>query len=271
MQFECPICGRRLRVDERLVGRRVKCPGCNSAVEVAEPPAEYESLDDYVEVAEKPARRSVQAAPTSEAVVCPMCGAQNRVLAHQCRECGESLTTDNLRSHAEVWRDGKLLVAGNRARLPNRCVVTNEPATKKLYQKFSWHPPWIYLLVGCGGLVYVVVALIVRKQAEFEIPIGDRARQRRLWAYVAAWILGLGGLGIIVLAIALPTNNVKPGDDGSMKGLLAGLGLLVALIGPTIGVVVGNLVTPKRITDDYIWLKGVHPDYLDKLPKWPGE
>jgi predicted RNA-binding Zn-ribbon protein involved in translation (DUF1610 family) len=273
--MECPICGRRLRVDERLVGRRVKCPECKSAITVEEPSAEYERLDDYVEEPRRATRSSAERTTKAGSLTCPMCGAQNHAAAEECRECGESFSTNPLDSAVEAWRDGKLLVTPKLAVLPNRCLKTNEPATTKLYQKFSWHPAWIYVLVGCGGLVYVIVALLIREQGELELPLGDRARQRRMWAHIVAWALGLGGFGIMVLGIVMRTNadihNRNNIERGDMLGMMLGIGFLIALFGPIIGVIAGNLVTAKRITRDYIWLKGVHPDYLAKLPKWPGE
>jgi hypothetical protein len=34
------------------------------------------------------------------------------------------------------------------------------------------------------------------------------------------------------------------------------------------GLVASRLVAPTRITKDYVWLKGVHPDFLAELPPW---
>jgi hypothetical protein len=31
------------------------------------------------------------------------------------------------------------------------------------------------------------------------------------------------------------------------------------------------MVAPARITDDYVWLKGVNPAFLADLPEWPYE
>jgi hypothetical protein len=29
------------------------------------------------------------------------------------------------------------------------------------------------------------------------------------------------------------------------------------------------MVYPARITNDFVYLKGVHPDFLARLPEWP--
>lgn len=31
-----------------------------------------------------------------------------------------------------------------------------------------------------------------------------------------------------------------------------------------------RIVWPTRIEHGYVWLGGVHPDYLARLPEWPG-
>jgi hypothetical protein len=36
----CPDCGRKLRVPEELLGKKVKCPGCGSTFDAQAPPAE---------------------------------------------------------------------------------------------------------------------------------------------------------------------------------------------------------------------------------------
>ena len=47
------------------------------------------------------------------------------------------------------------------------------------------------------------------------------------------------------------------------------LGVLVFFGGALYGLIAARMVAPKRISDDYVWLKGVHPDFLAELPVWP--
>ena len=49
------------------------------------------------------------------------------------------------------------------------------------------------------------------------------------------------------------------------------LGVLSVLGGLLYGLNASTLVTGKRITNDFFWLKGIHPDFLAGLPEWPGE
>lgn len=95
-------------------------------------------------------------------------------------------------------------------------------------------------------------------------PITDEWWERRRRALWIGWIVaGLGvaiGVGGVVLAIQT--------DRGEFCfGLL--LGLIVALVGGIYGSAKSRMVTAKEIDDHYVWLKGVHPDYVAALPGFP--
>jgi hypothetical protein len=36
------------------------------------------------------------------------------------------------------------------------------------------------------------------------------------------------------------------------------------------GVVAVRVVSPAKIDDKFVWLKGVNEDYLNRFPEWPG-
>src|SRR5262245_18135032 len=86
-------------------------------------------------------------------------------------------------------------------------------------------------------------------------------RRRRL---LVAWGVGLVSLGVIGAGVA---RAAKMDDPSYLLIMVLGIiGVLAALIG---GQMVVGMVRPKRMTDEYIWLKGVHPDFLDRLEPWP--
>ncbi|MGB0580908.1 MAG: hypothetical protein ACPGVU_14495 [Limisphaerales bacterium] len=62
-------------------------------------------------------------------------------------------------------RDGKVLVMGRKAELPQRCIKCNgEPAPHSLKRELSHHSPVLFLLLFVGGpLLYLLVALLVRR------------------------------------------------------------------------------------------------------------
>jgi hypothetical protein len=144
------------------------------------------------------------------------------------------------------------------AELPPRCVKCNVPTHLRLKRKLTWHHPLIYILVFIALLIYLIVAMIIRKAATVEIGLCHEhlaKRQRDLWITIGLLIAGLLGLA---LAIAY--------SDGTY--LLVGfLALIASLI---YGIVAVRVVAPAKIDDQFVWLSGVNKHYLNELPQWPG-
>ena len=46
-------------------------------------------------------------------------------------------------------------------------------------------------------------------------------------------------------------------------------GVVFFFVGIIYGQYGSRLVHPKKIDEQFIWLKGVHPDFLAKYPEWP--
>jgi hypothetical protein len=163
---------------------------------------------------------------------------------------------------AGLWRDGHLLVMHKLAPLPDICVLSNEPATQRLKRKLYWHHPAVYLALLVNLIVYAVVAMILTKKATIQLPLTDAwlaIRRRRM---IFAWSLVL--ISVVLFAVAVPqVDRADWGPFVLIGSVLLGLGAAIY------GLVACRLVSPKRMTDDYIWLKGVHPDFLNRLEQWP--
>ena len=144
------------------------------------------------------------------------------------------------------------------ARLPDRCVKCNQPTQTRLKRNFSWHHPALYLLLLAAWLIYLIVAMIVRKQATVELGLCDEHKQKRRRNILIMWALLLLGVVCFVIAIAV--------EDGSP----ALLGLLLVLGGVIFGIVTTRVAVPSKIDNQFVWLKGINKDYLDLLPQWPG-
>jgi hypothetical protein len=164
-------------------------------------------------------------------------------------------------SGAGLWRDSTMLVLRKEAELPDRCMACNQPADgRRLKQTFYWHPPAYYLLVLINLIVYVLVAMMVRKSAKLEIGICERHQRQRFRAAIVGWV----GTPLGILAIA----SAGASRSGAPTFLIVGIGLL--LFSLIFAIVRRQLVSPKRIDRNFVWLKGVHPDYLTEYPDWPG-
>jgi hypothetical protein len=154
------------------------------------------------------------------------------------------------------WRSGATLVLTPGLPLPNRCVKCNAPTERKLKRNLQWHNPLLYLLVCAGLLIYVIVALVLRKTAKIEIGLCDVHFKKRRMAMLICWGLFIGGIGGFVLA-------------GSINKGWPALAGLVAILASAVYAAVGTSpVSPKKI-DDKVWLNGCGKEYLAELPEWP--
>ena len=158
-----------------------------------------------------------------------------------------------------VWRDKSKMVVSKGAPLPDRCVKCNAPAHgAKLKRKLTWHHPAIFILILVATLIYLIVAMIVRKTATVELGLCEEHMAKRRRNVFITWLLILLGVAGFIMAVIVADNTF----------LLAGIILILA--GIIYALVALRIVTPARIDDKFAWLKGVNKDYLDELPQWPG-
>jgi hypothetical protein len=167
----------------------------------------------------------------------------------------------NLAPFAGLWRQDNLLVMHKLAPLPDICLKSNQPATRRLKRSLSWHHPAVYLVILLHLFLYIIVALIVRKTATIHIALTEEwfaIRRRRMliaWGLVgASFLMFCGGIAIAEQAEWAPFLIIA--------SIPLGLGAAI------FGLMGCRMVWPKRITDQYVWLKGVHPDFLNRLEAW---
>ncbi|HMB54713.1 MAG TPA: hypothetical protein VKU40_15455 [Thermoanaerobaculia bacterium] len=164
-------------------------------------------------------------------------------------------------SHPDVgvWRFLNLLVMDKRASLPRYCLRCGRPASTTLKRNLSWHHPLIYLTLLANLLVYLVVALLVRKQARVELPLcDDHVQQRRVWLTLGS-IAFLLGVGLTIWTFSA--------DD--LSGAGCWLSVTLVVLGFATVALVATPVSPRKIDDRFVWLKKVSPEYLERLPEAP--
>ncbi|MBN2580550.1 MAG: hypothetical protein JXB10_16315 [Pirellulales bacterium] len=174
------------------------------------------------------------------------------------------LVEDDQFYQTQIFRKGRLLVMHKRAVLPDRCVKSNGPAYKRLKRSLSWHHPAVYFTLLAHFALYLILALILSKRARIYIGIS------RKWLYLRRW---WSFLGLILLLVGIITMITGALDIFYLpsRGWPIFFGGVIIIVASIYFLMRSQLVLPKRISDDYIWLNGVHPDYLASLPEWPYE
>ena len=56
-------------------------------------------------------------------------------------------------------------------RPPNIRMRCGRPAVLVKSKKFAWHPPWLFVLVLAGVLIYFIVAIVMTKRMTVQVPL----------------------------------------------------------------------------------------------------
>jgi len=146
--------------------------------------------------------------------------------------------------------------------LPPVCMRCGAEATVYKRKRFSWYPPWINVLILAGLLPYAIIAAIMTKRMNVNIPLCGRHRFH--WGgRVAAMVLSFFALlGLLVVLIAVTSGPGRHNDTLAaaigfclLGGFVAWLILLVVLTSTT--------MRPTEIDDRSITLTGVANDFRD--------
>lgn len=162
-----------------------------------------------------------------------------------------------------ITRKGSRLILpaparGQTAMLPPLCVKCGAPANgKPVVKTFYWHHPALYLMILAGLLIYVIVAMIVRKSMKDSVPLCAHHAKRRSTAVTLAWVLPLVGL---VDVFVLPRYNV---DDG----LVTLMTVVLIFAGIIIWAVAGLPIRPKRIDQYRGEFSGFCEIFLQQFPE----
>lgn len=200
-------------------------------------------------------------------VNCARCGAMNMPVDQLCFKCRAPLQLPSridsaqqpyfpppTHGMANIWRNRSLLVMTKEALLPGRCVKCNAYTDERLKRKLTWHHPALYLLIFISILIYVIVAMVVRKTATVNVGFCPEHLAARKKNIAITWALAL-------LSIA---SFVMGGVLEDVTFIFASLPLLLATA--IYGIVTLRVVVPTKIDDHYVWLKGVNADYLQEFP-----
>jgi hypothetical protein len=158
-----------------------------------------------------------------------------------------------------VWREGDRMVVSAGAELPDRCVKTDLPADGQWADiRLRWHHPALFLLLILGIVVYFIMAYYMSTSVIVRVGITESVLSTGRWTrnFVSTLVLGGG-----VLCVA----GVVAHDPALLwtAGVLLVLAIPVFLLRP-------KIIWATRMERGYVWIAGVHPDYLARLPQWKG-
>jgi hypothetical protein len=184
--------------------------------------------------------------------VCEHCRAPIDDTMSDCLECGRPLGSRPIERHGyrfKIWRGTEL---------PPVCVRCGAPAREKPWKRsFYWHEPALYLTILLGVLVYVIIAVVVRKRIDLDVPMCEAHwRRRALLRKVSYGMLALA-VGLVVLAFSV-RGEAAPGF-ACLGSFVTGVAALF------VHGAADRSIQPKRITDDYAEFAGASPQFLAVL------
>ncbi len=157
-----------------------------------------------------------------------------------------------------TWREGSTLVMSKDASLPDYCVKCDAPADGfRLKRNFSWHHPALFLVVLVATLVYLILAMVLRKRATVYLGLCREHYEKRRTFLIAGFVILAVSFALIFGAIA---------SDYPAFALLGLVGILASAIWLTF---VARVVTVKKIDDRFVWLTGINENYLSRFPPLP--
>lgn len=204
-------------------------------------------------------------------LVCAVCGKafapeevvkiNNSPVCAQCKPIFLQRITEGVPtpSIGNLWRRNKRLVTRSETIFPGRCVRCNAPAGNfRLKRTLYWMNNGYVLTVFLSPLILILVYMIVRKRAVVHIGLCEAHRVQRTAGLAIGW--GSFAVAVILWCCAGAFDS----------GWWVASGLLVVLMGGLAGSVMARTITPTKIEKDYVWLSGVHRNFLAELPEWSG-
>jgi di/tricarboxylate transporter len=144
------------------------------------------------------------------------------------------------------------------ASLPDYCVKCDAPADGfRLKRNLSWHHPALFLLILLAWLLYLILAMVLRKRATVYLGLCREHSEKRRTLLIAGFVILAVSVALIFGAIA---------SDYPAVALLGLVGILASAIWLAF---IARVVTVKKIDDQFVWLNGINENYLSRFPPLP--
>jgi hypothetical protein len=143
--------------------------------------------------------------------------------------------------------------------LPPVCLRCGAPTGEPRHRTFSWSPPWVAILIICGLLPYLIVALILTKKMRMPVPLCRKHR----WHWTGRHLIILGSLLALIPLVILAVVFTNPAEQGAVAVIGFAGGLLLWIILTVILLL--TIIRPTEITDESITLAGLSEKFVDAV------
>lgn len=215
IRFECK-CGKRIKVDDKLAGKKGKCPQCQQIIQIPQPQPD-DFMDEFVsELAKEPPQNTnfvnspmskadavheimSQSETTEETKACPFCGEKVLKVAKKCKHCKEDLDLDS-----------KISSKANTSLGDNATVRALLPVGRS-----GWAIAAGYL--GLLSLVIFPAPLALLTSIVAILDIRKHKNKHGMGRAVFGLIMGLLGTPLCILILVLMTDN--PPAEGNQSAV----------------------------------------------------
>jgi hypothetical protein len=166
-----------------------------------------------------------------------------------------------------AWRDGRMMILHRQASVPDFCVKCGAPARGlHISRRWSANSRRLPIYGVLGGIVGALLAEAVNSAAEARDPNLVSIKLGLCQAHIdrkrlVPWILG----PLLVLAV-LQILMAQAGQNGDLLNLS---GIVCIMLGCALGFILDVRAAILRCDDSHIWVKGVSPLLLSRLPSLP--
>lgn len=154
--------------------------------------------------------------------------------------------------------------------LPDTCMLCDNRATVKKRRRFISHPLWIYILLPCGLIPYLILAAILTETALCYTQFCNRHknhwrnRSLLIWgAFVLLMPTCLGSLFLINVVQRLDLE--QPQESFVIFSILIGQWVLILCWLASIPISQKTAVHPTKVTERGLTLTGIAPDFAEAV------
>lgn len=167
-----------------------------------------------------------------------------------------------------IWSRGDTMIFHKAAVFPDICLKSGKPAGgSRFRQKLNWFPPWIYVMILVALLIYIILVAVFNKTATIDVAVLPEFKKRRrtlIAIGASAMVASLVGFFGAVAWMISTDPDVNP------LAVVLLLGSIFFFVASWIYLVwVPRMFKVQKITDNYVYLRGIHPDVIRQLPPCP--